>query len=299
MQNIVVRAILICLVATVFFDFMGLAIKFLSPKYTAYELSFYRNFFSLLPCLIALWTSKRWREGGKVFVIRQWKLACLRGLIVLVAQLTFYISLGKVPFATATTISYSTALFMTAFAVFLLNEKVGLVRWGCVIVGFLGVLMIVKPANDTFSWYMVFPIIAAAFYALTGVTAKMIDKNVSTPLLNLYSTIFSLIGSFFVVFLVGGFSPIQSGNDFFWITAMGVFGGIAVLCLILSYRMTEQSNLAPFTYFGIPIAFALGWLFFDEVPIKDLFPGAILIAVSGLAIVWRERRKKIHGKNKS
>ncbi len=293
MQNIVIRAILICLIATVFFDLMGLVIKLLSPTYTAYELSFYRNFFSLLPCLIALWTSKRWQESGQVFVIRQWKLACLRGLIVVIAQLTFYISLGKVAFATATTISYSTALFMTAFAVILLNEKVGIIRWACVIVGFVGVLMVVKPANDSFSWYMVFPVIAAAFYALTGVTARMIDDSVSTPLLNLYSTIFSLIGSFLIVFFVGGFSPIESWKDFFWITAMGVFGGVAVLCLILSYRMTEQSNLAPFTYFGIPLAFLLGWLFFDEAPVNDLFPGAILIALGGLAIIWRERRIKI------
>jgi drug/metabolite transporter (DMT)-like permease len=54
--------------------------------------------------------------------------------------------------------------------------------------------------------------------------------------------------------------------------------------------MTEQSNLAPFSYFGIPLAFVLGWLFFDEMPWDDLFPGALLIAAGGLLIVWRERR---------
>ena len=70
---------------------------------------------------------------------------------------------------------------------------------------------------------------------------------------------------------------------------MGVFGGIAVLFMVVSYRMTEQSNLAPFSYFGIPLAFALGWLFFDEAPWSTLFPGALLIATGGLLIVWRER----------
>ena len=53
--------------------------------------------------------------------------------------------------------------------------------------------------------------------------------------------------------------------------------------------MTEQSNLAPFSYFGIPLAFIFGWLFFDEAPWATLFPGAILIAAGGLLIVWRER----------
>ena len=65
--------------------------------------------------------------------------------------------------------------------------------------------------------------------------------------------------------------------------------GKAMLLLVISYRMTEQSNLAPFSYFGIPLSFILGWLFFNEAPWSSLFPGGILIAAGGLLIVWRER----------
>ena len=71
---------------------------------------------------------------------------------------------------------------------------------------------------------------------------------------------------------------------------MGGIGGMAVLCLVVAYRMTEQSNLAPFAYFGIPTAFAFGWIFFGEAPFGDLFPGALLIILGGLIIIWRERR---------
>ena len=56
--------------------------------------------------------------------------------------------------------------------------------------------------------------------------------------------------------------------------------------------MTEQSNLAPFSYFGIPLAFVMGWIVFDENPWRDLFPGSILIIAGGLMIIWRERRLK-------
>jgi drug/metabolite transporter (DMT)-like permease len=77
---------------------------------------------------------------------------------------------------------------------------------------------------------------------------------------------------------------------------MGGFGGTAVLCLVASYRMTEQSNLAPFSYFGIPIAFVAGWLVFDETPWADLFPGAFFIAGGGLMIVWRERIRSRAGR---
>ena len=71
---------------------------------------------------------------------------------------------------------------------------------------------------------------------------------------------------------------------------MGAFGGTAVLFLVISFRMTEQSNLAPFSYFGIPMAAFFGWLFFDETPFDDLFPGAVLIIAGGLLVIWRERR---------
>ena len=81
-----------------------------------------------------------------------------------------------------------------------------------------------------------------------------------------------------------------------WIVLMGVLGGTAVLLLVISYRMTEQSNLAPFSYFGIPLSFVLGWLFFNEAPWSTLFPGGILIVAGGLLIVWRERSQ---GKSKS
>jgi drug/metabolite transporter (DMT)-like permease len=73
---------------------------------------------------------------------------------------------------------------------------------------------------------------------------------------------------------------------------MGAFGGIAVLLLTLSYRMAEQSNLAPFSYFGIPMAFVLGWIFFGEAPIQDLFPGSILIIIGGVLIFLREHRQR-------
>jgi drug/metabolite transporter (DMT)-like permease len=71
---------------------------------------------------------------------------------------------------------------------------------------------------------------------------------------------------------------------------MGAVGGSAVLLLVSAYRMTEQSNLAPFSYFGIPLAFVMGWIVFDENPWRDLFPGSILIIAGGLMIIWRERR---------
>ena len=283
-------AIVLSLVALFFFDAMGLVIKHLSTSYSAAELSAWRNLFGLIPSVIALWMSRAWRDGGKPLKIRQWRLGLLRGAIVTFAQLSFYLSLGLMAFATASTITYASALFTTALAIPILGERVGWVRWGAVLIGFVGVVLIVRPGSDGFSYYALLPLIAAAMYALVGVTARLFDEDVPSPLVNLYSSVTAAIGAFGLAMLWGGFTPIASMADLAWIVAMGGFGGTAVLFLIVSYRMTEQSNLAPFSYFGIPLAFVMGWAFFGETPWGALFPGALLIGAGGLLIVWRERR---------
>lgn len=288
----VTLAVVLSLVSLVFFDLMGLVIKRLSADYGAAELSAYRNIFGLIPSFIALWSSPAWHRSGRRLRVRQWGLICARGLIVTFAQLMFYLSLGLIAFASATTISYSSGLFMTAFAVLLLGERVGLIRWVAVLIGFVGVVMVMGPGRETFTLASLLPLGAAALYALTGVTARLIDEEVPSALVNLYSTGFAVVGSVVLALFLGGFSPVQSASDLAWIVAMGAFGGTAVLLLIVSFRMTEQSNLAPFSYFGIPMAFFFGWVFFDEAPIRDLFPGSILIVVGGVIVVWRERRRK-------
>lgn len=283
-------AIVLSLIALALFDAMGLVIKLLSDRYSAQELSAWRNLFGLIPTTIALFMSRAWRQSGKPIKIRQWKLGLSRGVIVTFAQLLFYMSLGLMAFATAATITYANALFMTALAVPLLKEIVGWIRWSAVLVGFVGVILVMQPGTDAFSATAFLPLGAAFLYALVGVTSRLFDDDVPSPLVSLYSAVSAAIGSFILASFWGGFTPIASWADMGWIIAMGGFGGTAVLFLVVSYRMTEQSNLAPFNYFGIPMAFILGWLFFDEKPWDALFPGAILIIFGGLLIVWREQK---------
>ena len=284
-------AIIISLVALILFDSMGLVIKHLSANYSAAELSAWRNLFGIIPAIIALVLSRQWHRTGRHWRIRQWKLAMGRGAVVTVAQLLFYLSLGLMEFATASTITYANALFMTALAVPLLGEKVGWIRWIAVLIGFVGVVLVMQPGSDTFTPVALLPLSAAAFYAFVGVSARMMDDDVPSALVNVYASCTSLVAASLVALVFGGFTPIQSGQDIGWIIAMGGFGGTAVLCLVISYRMTEQSNLAPFSYFGIPLAFVLGWLFYDEKPWGALLQGAPLIVAGGLLIIWRERMR--------
>jgi drug/metabolite transporter (DMT)-like permease len=289
-QSLVGRAILLNLVAIFLLDLMGLIIKHLSGGYGAAELSAYRNFFGMVPAIIVLSLSADWRAKGRPMRLRQWPLACLRGGFITMAQFLFYLSLGRLEFATATTISFSMSLFVVAFSVPILGDRVGWVRWSAVMIGFVGVTMVIGPGSDSFTLDALLPVGAAVCYALTGVTSRLFDDDVPTPHVNLYTTVTACFGAVLLCLSTEGFSPIVSAGDLAWIFAMGLMGGSGVLCLIASYRMTEPSNLAPFHYFGILFAFVLGWVFFGEAPVQRLFPGAILIVASGLIIVWRERQ---------
>jgi drug/metabolite transporter (DMT)-like permease len=285
-------AVILLLCALTLFDAMGLIIKHLSPRYGAAELAAWRNTFGLIPSLIVLFTSRDWHAKGRIWKVRQWRLALTRGVILTFAQFSFYLSLGLLTFATASTITYANSLFAVALAAVLLGEKVGWIRWSAVLIGFAGVVWIVRPGGDSFSPAALLPLGAAVCYALVGVTARVMDSEVPTPLINLYSSIVALFGALILALFMGGFTPLEHSTDLLWIMAMGGLGGSAVLLLISAYRLAEQSDLAPFNYFGIPLAFVLGWIFFDEAPWSELFPGAILILGSGLLIVIRERRLK-------
>lgn len=283
-------AILFSLIAILLFDLMGLIIKHLSPHYGAAELSAYRNLAGLIPAGIALWSSRDWHSKGRVMTFRQWRLGLMRGVFLTFAQFFFYLSLGLLSFATASTITYSDAPFMVALAIPLLGEKAGWMRWIAVLMGFGGVMMVVGIGSDTFSVAALLPLAAAACYALAGVTARMMDEDVPSPLINLYGAGTAAVGSLLLATFTTGFSPIYQNSDVMWMLGMGAFGGTATIFLVVAYRMTEQSNLAPFSYFGIPFAFILGFVFYGEEPWGELFPGVLLIVAGGLMIVWRERR---------
>jgi drug/metabolite transporter (DMT)-like permease len=285
-----VQATILLLIAIFMLDVMGAIVRHLGQWYPAQELSVFRNLFGLLPSLLVLYYAKKWNEAGRPVIIRQWRLALLRGFFVAFAQLCFYTSLLFLEFATAATLAFVGPLFITALSVPVLGERVGVWRWGAVGIGFVGVILIMSPGSEVFSLYALLPVGAAFFYASASVVVRRIDEDVPTALVNLYGTFGALVGAVLLLTLTTDFVPVQSLEHWGWLLAMGAVGGTAILLMIRAYRLTRPSNLAPFEYFGIPFSFVIGWIVFNEAPFDRLFPGALLIVVGGLIIVWRQNR---------
>lgn len=280
------------LLAVFLFDVMGAIIKHLGDRYPPQQLSMLRNIFGLIPSLLVLYLNSEWHAKGRPLILRQWKLALFRGGLVAGAQLCLYTALLHLEFATASTLAFAGPLFITALSMPVLGERVGPWRWVAVAVGFIGIILIMKPGSDVFSPYALLPLGAAMGYASSSILIRRMDDDVPSAQINLYASLGALAGSILLLLATTEFVEIETKTDWLWLIGMGMGGGFAVLCLIGAYRLTRPANLAPFEYFGIPFSFAIGWVAFQEAPFDRLLPGALLIIAGGLLIVWRERRAK-------
>ena len=287
-----IRAILVCLLAYLCFDLMSVHVRILSVRYSPQELSVYRNVLGVLPSILLLIYTRELSFDIKDYKIKKWKLAFGRGLLVALAQLLFYTALADLELATVSALGQTNAIFIVLIAVIFYGEKVGAWRWSAVIIGFGGAVWIMQPGSNMFTWTAALPIGAAFCYAASMVTLRSFDVSTSSAIIYLYSSVAAALGAILLATGTTDFSPIQSISDALLIFSMSLCGGFGVVFLMYAFRQAATSVLAPFSYFGILTAFGLGWIVFDELPLDKLFPGVILIILSGLTILWREERNK-------
>ena len=287
-----IRAILVCLLAYFCFDLMSVHVRILSARYSPQELSVYRNVLGVLPSILLLMYTRELSFDIKDYKIEKWKLAFGRGLLVALAQLLFYTALADLELATVSALGQTNAIFIVLIAVIFYGEKVGAWRWSAVIIGFGGAVWIMQPGSNMFTWTAALPIGAAFCYAASMVTLRSFDVSISSAIIYFYSSIAAALGAILLATGTTDFSPIQSMSDALLILSMSLCGGFGVVFLMYAFRQAPASVLAPFSYFGILTAFGLGWIVFDELPLDKLFPGVILIILSGLTILWREERNK-------
>ena len=180
-------------------------------------------------------------------------------------------------------------MFVVLLSVVMMGERVGPWRIAALIIGFAGVMWVLRPGTDSFTAAALLPIIASLAYGFSVVSVRFFDSSVPSALLLIYSSAASALGAIAIALFTTGFSPIGPWQDLALIFALSMSGGIAVLLLMFAYRIADPSMLAPFSYLSILTAFFFGWFFFDEAPIDTLFPGVLLIVGAGALIIWREQ----------
>ena len=284
------KAIAILLIGLAAFDLMSVIVRTLGEAFPILQISVVRNLFGVIPALILLLMGPGVTTLKTIKAAVHWKIIVIRSASVLVAQVAYYTALTKLEFATAATLCFTSPFFVTLLSIPLLGHKIGYIRFSAVFVGFFGVAAILRPFGDDFTFWMFLPVVAGFGYGLSSVLVKLMPSEVPSAAIQIAQQIVTfLIGACFL-FAQGDFVPIVSLSDLFYFVLMGFCGGVGVLCLIMSYRLVSPSSLSVFEYFGIPISFAIGWLFFNEAPISTLFPGVLLLFGAGLLIIFRERK---------
>lgn len=266
--------------STMAFGLMAIAIRFASAHVPTQEVAFFRNAFGLVALLPFLL-----RSGRSVFRTQQLPRYLLRSVIGLCSMLCAFWAIGHLPISQAISLSYSTPLFVTIAAVLFLGEKVRVRRWAAVVIGFIGVLIIVRPGAASFSPGMLIAVLAAVLSSLVAIQMKQLTRVDGADTVVFYTYAFwvplSLVPALFTWVW-------PNGIGWAWLVATGVLGTIGQLLWTRALRLGEVSALTPISFMQLPLVSLLGWLLFNETLDRWTVIGAGTILAANAYIAHRE-----------
>ena len=263
------------------FTVMDTTIKWLSAGYPVHELLFSNALFALVP--VAVMTLRR---GGLARLrTRRLHLHVLRGLLGMGGAFFAFYAYSLLPLADAYSFIFATPLLITALSVPILGETVGWRRWSAVAVGFVGVLIMLRPGVTAIGPGSIAALGAACFSACAILLVRKLSATESTASIALYSNLT-------VVLVMAALLPfdavLPSVGDGLMMAAAGLLGGTALLVLISAYRRAPAALVAPFQYSQMLWAILLGLLIWGDLPDPAKLLGGLIVAASGLFVVYRE-----------
>ncbi|MGB5332466.1 MAG: DMT family transporter [Woeseiaceae bacterium] len=215
---------------------------------------------------------------------KAWHL--LRIVFGMGAMFGFFYGLSVMPLVDALTLGYTAPLMMTALSAIFLGDRVGWRRWGAVTVGFIGVLIMLRPGKGEISFAAIAILIAAFCYACQAITARKLTATESTLSLSFYVIAGPMVVSMVLLDGETWLDPDMAG----WILYLGagVCSVLAWVGLVNGYRAASPALLAPFEYLALVGGAIAGYLIWDEVPDVWVVLGALIIVASGLFVVYRD-----------
>ena len=259
------RAALLMLGSTAFFAFMVIAIRLASETLHTFEIAFFRNFFGLVAALPLL------LHHGPGLLRTQ--------------QLPRYWAIGHLPLAQAVSLSYSTPLFVTIAAVIWLGEQVRMRRWAAVIVGFIGVLVIVRPGTASFTMGSLVAVSAAVLSGIVAIQIKQLSRTEPADRIVILTTMFWVPLSLLPAVAVWEW---PHGITWLWVVAAGVLGTGGHMLWTRALKLGDVSALTPISFMQLPIVATLGFFLFGEAVDRWTVTGAGIIFAANAYIAHRE-----------
>lgn len=220
------------------------------------------------------------------FRSRNLKLQLLRGGLLLATNFLFYTGLRFIPLAESSAISFVGPLMVTALAVPFLGEHVGMRRWASVLVGFAGALIIIRPGLGIIDWAALFPLGAAACFAVTAIVTRKLGGLDAVPTTLVFTT---FVGAALASTVAPFFWTPPPASALALMVCIGVVGVIAHFAVIKAFVAAPATTVAPYNYTTIVWATVFGFVVFGDRPDPWTLIGAAVIVGSGLYIYYRER----------
>ena len=289
---------------TICFSVNDISVKLFSSEIPLNQLMFFRAIFAISILLLVILPFygglKYLNTSNPVFHI-------FRGLAVVGANTFFFISIAELSLAEATAIFFIAPISITIFAMFFLQEKVGIRRGLACFIGFLGMLFIIKPGTISFELISIFPLIAALFYTALHIITRKYGSQEKPLTMGFYIQVCFLVtslmfaGGFYLVdfdaehsnaltFLTGSWVSVSTFDMFHILVGIALPISIGGILVSYAYKNYEASFLAPFEYGALVIAVVSTYLIWNEIPDRLSLIGMILIMLSGIFVSLREKQ---------
>jgi drug/metabolite transporter (DMT)-like permease len=282
------RSIVAMLVAVGFFALMDAVLKLLSARYPVLQIAALRGM-TALPLVLLYIT---WRGAwGTVWRVR-WPLHVLRGVLGIAMLSLFTLGVRELPLSATYTLFFIAPLLITVLSVPVLKERVPAAHGWAVVVGFLGVLVALRPSGNDLQAGLVTPgglavLGAALCYAVAAVVGRLASRTDSSESMVLWMMVMMALGA--GAWVAPDWVAIRSA-DAALLLALAVTGFGGQLAITEAFRHGQASAVAPFEYSALAWGLGLDWLIWQSLPAAHTWLGAAIIVGSGLYLVRREKR---------
>ena len=295
-------AVIVLLIGIGFGNLQDAFLKELSGAYPFSQMQTMRTLVALI--LITAWLV--WKFGPGFLKGTFAPVLVLRGLLLGLGSMFFYLGLAAMSLADAVAIYFALPLMIVVLSGVVLRERVQLQRWIAAAVGFGGVALTVRPTSGLFDWASLLPLIATVFYALGNILTRKVERTLPPMVTGFYAAMsfLAVAGAVSLVFGWGGFFTdvhpslafltrgwvMPTAHDGIVIAAVGLMTVSGFFAYAEAYRIAPPSFVAPFEYSAMIWAVGLGFLFFGDIPTVMTVAGSIIIIGAGLFLGWQERR---------
>lgn len=277
-----VRGALLVSGAALMFASMGGLIRVVSAQMPNEQVVFFRNLFGLLVLVPILW-----QRGGRIELKTAHPgLHLVRSLFGLAAMYCFFYALSVLPLADAVLLNFTAPLFIPFVAMLWLGEGVSGRLWAAIVIGFSGVLLILKPGSGLYGGAALIGLASGAFAAVAMVSLRKLSAT-EPPLrvVVYYGVICTLVSCVPMLLSWQAVEP----RLLLMLAAAGGFATMGQYLLSRGYGCAPAAQIAPFTYTSVVFAAVYGWLFWQELPGWTSAAGTLLVVVAGILAMRRQR----------